>query len=140
MSNHEVLTPEKTTTETVTPVSDPKFKDFLEAIKKPIEEDKTPAMYAIVLHNDGSTNPYFVCRVLEEAFNVPNQRAWQIMMAVHNGTRGVVVILSKEEAEAALRVAQTMIANAVQGEDFGPHAAACELTFTMELETKGEGE
>lgn len=106
------------------------------------QEDESPgepSMWAVILWNDNSTNPYFVIEVLVEAFKIPKPRAAQIMMATHNGTKNVVAVMTKDEAETRLQVAETMIRGAVPNKDWyvqnSPH---CELRFTIEEETKGK--
>lgn len=97
-----------------------------------------PPMYAVILHNDHSTMPNFVVQVLREAFSVEGQKAHQVMMAAHTGDKAVVKVTTQELAETQLARAEGMIRTAEPGRDFGRHVAACELRFTVELETQGE--
>lgn len=98
-----------------------------------------PPMYAVILWNDNSTNPYFVIRVLVEAFKLPKERATQIMFATHLGTRNVVAIMTKDEAETRLATAQTLIRGAVPNKDwYVQNSAQCELSFTIEEESSGK--
>jgi ATP-dependent Clp protease adapter protein ClpS len=116
-------------------------------VLKPEEviKPELPPMYAILLHNDQSTNPDFVVRVLREAFSVEKQLASRIMMAVHMGERGVVKIVAKDIAETQLEIANGLIAGAQVRRDFyspgmdGRPVVACALQFTMELESGSDG-
>lgn len=109
----------------------------------PVNDNKpaTPPMYAVLLHNDNSTAPDFVVRILEGCFSVAGERAYKIMMAAHTGGQAVVKITSKDLAETQLAAAQAMIDAADPGQDFYSRRAPggrCELRFSVELETKGE--
>lgn len=120
---------------------DPAFGNFLKKLTNTgeKEKDKAPDNYAVILYNDNSTNPEFVVKVLSQAFGVPPNRAQEIMMAVHRGRQGVVKITTKEQADRELLVAAAMIRNAEPNVDwFQRNSPHCELTFTVELESKGD--
>ena len=113
-----------------------------EVQKPPVNEkqddDKTgkPPMFAVILHNDNTTSMGFVTEVLSTVFKIPGGRAQQIMMSAHRAGAAVVEIYSREVAEQRLAQAQAMI---TQGDPGGRNPdAPCELTFTIEQETKGE--
>jgi len=106
------------------------------------ETPAKPPMYAVLLHNDGSTNPRFVTEVLNECFAVDARRAHQIMMAVHTtNAPSVVTVVSKDVADTMHQRALVLIAGAVPDRDFFTRMSqtgGCELQFTVELETKGD--
>jgi ATP-dependent Clp protease adapter protein ClpS len=109
----------------------------------PVNDNKpaTPPMYAVLLHNDNSTSPDFVVRVLAACFSIEERRAYQIMMAAHNDGQAVVKITSKDLAETQVAASKAMIENASPQRDFFARMAPggrCELKFSVELETKGE--
>jgi len=97
------------------------------------QEVAQPPMYAVVLHNDSTTEAGFVQRVLCEVFKLSEDQAWSLMMEVHRSNRGVVHVVTKEIAEQELHLAKTMIdgPSAVFDDESTNH---CELTFTMEAE------
>jgi ATP-dependent Clp protease adaptor protein ClpS len=122
---------------------DPKFKDFLKILtptqgkQDPTPEE--PPMWAVILWNDNSTNPYFVLKILIEAFKISREPAWNIVMSTHRGTRNVVAVMSKDEAETRLMNAESMIQQAQPDVDwYTRHSPHCELKFTIEEETKGD--
>lgn len=127
----EVIEPEVPTTDK--PVNDvPNLNEANEVIRRIAEagssekeEPKLPPMYACVLHNDPVTPYQFVVEVLNQIFGLELQRADALMRAVHRGTRGVIVIVSKEQAETYL--ARVTAAN---------QAVRQNLQVTMESETE----
>lgn len=102
-------------------VKDPKFVDFLAATLKPIEEEKTPETYAVILHNDDTTPYQLVVNVLREVFGLTRNRAEVVMMTAHEEGQCAVVILAEEEAKALLVEAKTA-------------SVGTTLTFSMEKE------
>lgn len=102
------------------------------------DEPAKPPMWAIWLHNDNSTMPYFVTRVLEAAFGIPSEDAGRLMFAVHQSDRGLVKVCTRDLADTQLGRAEQMIRNATPGIDYGRHAPRCELTFTLEPAAKGD--
>jgi ATP-dependent Clp protease adapter protein ClpS len=125
--------------------SDPDFKRFMDAVKdtKPVNDEATakPPMYAVILHNDGSTNPDFVTRVLESAFSIEHSAAGKIMYAAHCHGNALVKIVSKEIAETELQAARNLIVGARRDRDwftFATRSPSCELTFSIRPETDEE--
>lgn len=107
-------------------------------VTKPVDETRQakPPMYAVILHNDPTTGPDFVTRVLQEAFSVEGQKAYSIMLTAHRSGHSTVQIVTREVAETRMQTAGTLISLAQQGVDHvndGP----CQLRFTIEQETKG---
>ena len=60
---------------------------------------KKPSLYRIRLLNDDYTPMEFVVYVLQKFFNYDQERATQIMLAVHTHGKGVCGIFTKEIAE-----------------------------------------
>ena len=113
--------------------------------KLPEDTTAKPPMFAVVLHNDGSTNPEFVMHVLSSAFSVDNSKAADLMLTAHKGgSKGhaVVKITTRDTAETQLQAAGELIARATAGQDFfvfpGNTGGQCELKFTVEAETAGD--
>jgi ATP-dependent Clp protease adapter protein ClpS len=94
-----------------TQVQDPKFKDFLKGLTadKSNEEPEVPKQYACILHNDRTSEGFTVRDALVEAFALEVQRATDIMMSVHRGTRGVIAIYGKDEAETRTQKAMAIV-------------------------------
>lgn len=109
-------------------------------VVKPTDDtkDATPPMYAVILHNDGTTTPEFVTHVLQEAFKVEGRHAYNVMLAAHRSGHSTVQIVTKEVAETRVANAEAMIAGAQAGTDH-VNRGPCELRFSIEQETKGEG-
>lgn len=63
------------------------------------ERLKTPAMYAVVVHNDPFTPRVFVVEVLRMVFQKTEEQAKHIMLTAHTSGQGVVAIYSREVAE-----------------------------------------
>ena len=57
---------------------------------------KKPSLYRILLLNDDYTPMEFVVYVLQKFFNYDQERATQIMLAVHTHGKGVCGIFTKE--------------------------------------------
>ena len=60
---------------------------------------KKPRMYKVIILNDDYTPMEFVVYVLQKFFNYDQERATQIMLAVHTHGKGVCGIFTKEIAE-----------------------------------------
>ena len=58
-----------------------------------------PSQYQVVLMNDDFTTMDFVIDVLERFFSMPQEKATQVMLAVHKQGRAVCGIYSKDVAE-----------------------------------------
>ena len=118
---------------------DPAFERFMQAAQREVPKDEEPPMWAILLHNDSSTGPDFVIKVLMEAFGLEGNKARRLMMVVHLGDRGVVTVTTKERAETMMETARGMISKAEPGRDFFANVSSCQLTFTMEEEKEKSG-
>lgn len=82
-----------------TPTRDPKFDGFLKNLTDDKKEPEVPKQYACVLHNDRTTDAFLVVQVLVDNFALSDSKAMELMMAVHNGSRGLIGIYGKDEAE-----------------------------------------
>lgn len=60
---------------------------------------KKPPMYRVVLLNDDYTPMEFVIQVLMTFFNMNEEKATQVMLAVHTQGKGVCGIYSRDIAE-----------------------------------------
>lgn len=111
-------------------------------VETPVNNEKpvTPPMWSITLHNDNSTNPDFVIRVLQEAFGVEGDAAQQIMMKAHRGSQATVKVTTKDLAESQQAIANGIISTARGGYDFfvRDQNMGCQLTFSIAPESKGE--
>jgi ATP-dependent Clp protease adaptor protein ClpS len=58
-----------------------------------------PPMYKVILNNDDYTPMDFVVDVLTRFFNLDEEKATQVMLAVHHEGKGVCGIYSAEIAE-----------------------------------------
>ncbi|MDB2384492.1 ATP-dependent Clp protease adapter ClpS [Endozoicomonas sp.] len=58
-----------------------------------------PSMYQVLLLNDDFTPMDFVVDVLEKFFNMPTEKAAQVMLLVHTEGKAVCGIFSKDVAE-----------------------------------------
>lgn len=71
------------------------------------ERLKTPAMYAVVVHNDPFTPRAFVVEVLRLIFQKNEDQANHIMLTAHTKGHGVVAIYTREIAETKAAQANT---------------------------------
>lgn len=71
------------------------------------ERLKTPAMYAVVVHNDPFTPRDFVVEVLRRFFGKSKDQAAQIMLTAHTKGHGVVAVYSLEIAETKTAMANS---------------------------------
>jgi ATP-dependent Clp protease adaptor protein ClpS len=62
-------------------------------------ELKRPSMYRVVLLNDDYTPMEFVVQVLMTFFNLNEEKATKVMLAVHTQGKGVCGIYSRDVAE-----------------------------------------
>lgn len=76
--------------------------DTIEAPTKP--KLKKPPLYKVVLLNDDYTPMEFVVRVLMEFFNMPRDKADQVMLHIHMHGSGVCGVYSREIAETKVRI------------------------------------
>ncbi|MFG6667923.1 ATP-dependent Clp protease adapter ClpS [Halomonas sp. HNIBRBA4712] len=58
-----------------------------------------PPLYKVVLHNDDYTPMEFVIEVLQGFFNMNNEKAVEIMLAVHTQGKGTCGIFTRDIAE-----------------------------------------
>lgn len=58
-----------------------------------------PSMYQVLLLNDDFTPMDFVVDVLEKFFNMPTEKAAQVMLLVHTEGKAVCGVFSKDVAE-----------------------------------------
>jgi len=67
---------------------------------------KKPAMYKVLMLNDDYTPMEFVIEMLQSFFNLPQQKAMQIMLHVHQKGVGICGVYTYEVAE--MKVVQVM--------------------------------
>ncbi|MEC9341566.1 MAG: ATP-dependent Clp protease adapter ClpS [Pseudomonadota bacterium] len=60
---------------------------------------KPPPLYKVILINDDYTPMEFVVHVLEAFFNMPREKATQVMLHVHTRGKGVCGVYTSEIAE-----------------------------------------
>lgn len=60
---------------------------------------KRPSMYKVIMLNDDYTPMEFVIEVLTMFFNMDEEKATQVMLAVHTQGRGVCGVYTKDIAE-----------------------------------------
>ena len=60
---------------------------------------KKPPLYRVILLNDDYTPMEFVVYILQSFFNMNQEKATQVMLAVHQHGKGVCGIFTKEVAE-----------------------------------------
>lgn len=101
------------------------------------EAPRKPDMWAVLVHNDDTTHFGFVQQVMQDAFAVPPSQARQIMMTAHNEGSAVVRILAKDEAETRLERVRALVRAGGTRSTVHP-SGNCQLTFSMEPESKGE--
>lgn len=105
------------------------------------EQQPTPArppLFALILHNDNTTYPDFVTRVLNATCGLSAEEASAKMYQAHSQGRACVFVGTQDLAETRLNAAQQMVATAVPGEDFHRLLRSCELMFTVEPERDGD--
>jgi len=69
------------------------------------EKTEEPPLFRVLLHNDDYTTMDFVVQVLQTVFNMPPDRAIQVMLNVHVKGIGVAGVYTYEVAE--MKVAKT---------------------------------
>lgn len=67
-----------------------------------------PPMYQVVIYNDDYTPMDFVIEVLTDVFQMNEQKATQVMLAVHQQGKGICGIFSKEVAETKISIVTKM--------------------------------
>ncbi len=73
----------------------------LEAVKAVV---KPPKRYQVVLLNDDFTPMDFVIEVLMTYFNMTEEKAATVMLAVHQKGRGICGVYSREVAETKVQL------------------------------------
>jgi len=71
-------------------------------------QKQEPEMYQVVLLNDDYTTMEFVVNVLESVFQKSPAEAFQIMMNVHRGGRGVAGVYPWEVAETKVETTTSL--------------------------------
>jgi ATP-dependent Clp protease adaptor protein ClpS len=71
-------------------------------------QNQEPEMYQVVLLNDDYTTMEFVVNVLESVFQKSPAEAFQIMMNVHRGGRGVAGVYPWEVAETKVETTTSL--------------------------------
>ncbi len=69
------------------------------AVQSSEPELAQPPMYKVVLHNDDFTPMEFVVDVLQTFFNMDNEKAVQVMLAVHTQGKATCGIFTRDIAE-----------------------------------------
>lgn len=77
------------------------FADSKEAtvIQEARPKLKRPPMYQVILHNDDFTPMDFVVEILKEIFLMPEEKAIQIMLQVHQSGKAICGIYTRDIAE-----------------------------------------
>ncbi|MFC4207077.1 ATP-dependent Clp protease adapter ClpS [Vreelandella malpeensis] len=76
----------------------PEYDDDLD-VQTAEPELARPPLYKVVLHNDDYTPMEFVIEVLQGFFNMNNEKAVEIMLAVHTQGKGTCGIFTRDIAE-----------------------------------------
>ena len=99
--------------------SDPEHEDGLLVVpEKPAL--KRPSMYQVLMLNDDYTPMDFVVEVLERFFAMNEEKATQVMLAVHTQGRAVCGVFTKD-------IAETKVALVNQYSAECDHPLLCEL-------------
>ena len=75
------------------------------AVAESREKIEEPPLFKVLLHNDDYTTMEFVVWVLEAVFNMPTDKAVDVMLNVHTRGTGVAGVYTYEVAE--MKVAKT---------------------------------
>lgn len=98
---------------------DPAHEDGLMVVpEKPAL--KKPSRYEVVMMNDDYTPMHFVVEVLVRFFSMTEERATQVMLAVHTEGKAVCGVFSRD-------VAETKVAQVNQYSAECDHPLLCEL-------------
>lgn len=95
-------------------------------------ESQLPSLYNIILHNDLSTDPYFVVDVLKTVFGHDASHAQQIMLRAHTTGAAVVETTTLEMAECRLQDVRHWVQSSPPGSNQRHPNQPCELAFAME--------
>lgn len=74
-------------------------------VEKEKAEVKLPPMYKVVMLNDDYTTMEFVIHVLQQFFAMDVDKAYDVMMSVHNKGKGICGVYTKEIAETKAEMA-----------------------------------
>ncbi|MFG6175742.1 ATP-dependent Clp protease adapter ClpS [Halomonas sp. THAF12] len=69
------------------------------AVQSSEPELAQPPMYKVVLHNDDFTPMEFVVEILQTYFNMDNETAVQVMLAVHTQGKATCGVFTRDIAE-----------------------------------------
>ena len=87
------------------PDSDPfKYNDDGLAIQEVKPKLKRPPLYKVILLNDDFTPMDFVIEILMDFFNMPEEKATQVMLQIHIQGIGVCGTYSKDVAETKVYI------------------------------------
>ncbi len=65
---------------------------------------KKPAMYKVLILNDDYTPMDFVVHILEAFFNLPREKATNVMLNVHTKGKGVCGVYTRDVAETKVEL------------------------------------
>ncbi len=65
---------------------------------------KKPPMYKVLILNDDYTPMDFVVHILEAFFNLPNEKAQNVMLNVHTKGKGVCGVYTRDVAETKVEL------------------------------------
>ncbi len=89
----------------IMPDSDPfKYNDDGLAIQELKPKLKRPPLYKVILLNDDFTPMDFVIEILMDFFNMPEEKATQVMLQIHIQGIGVCGTYSKDVAETKVYI------------------------------------
>ena len=83
---------------------DPYHDDSGLALQEAKPKLKKPPLYRVMLLNDDFTPMDFVVDVLKSFFNMPEEKATQVMLQVHTQGVGVCGVYSKDVAETKVSI------------------------------------
>ncbi|MEQ1636089.1 MAG: ATP-dependent Clp protease adapter ClpS [Methylococcales bacterium] len=83
---------------------DPHRDDGGLALQEAKPKLKKPPLYRVMLLNDDFTPMDFVVDVLKSFFNMPEEKATQVMLQVHTQGVGVCGVFSKDVAETKVYI------------------------------------
>lgn len=93
LNNHQTNIEEETSPEGDVMVSDPELQ--------------IPPMYAVVMYNDDYTPMDFVVHILQSEFHHDIDKAYQIMLSIHYGGKGIAGVYPKDIAETKAKKTNT---------------------------------
>lgn len=69
------------------------------------DRPQLPPRYIVILHNDDYTPAELVAHILQKHFRLSHDRAWQVMVRVHQDGQGVIDTFAKDIAETKATLA-----------------------------------